>query len=478
MSNPSATWNRLPGLLLRLTLVALVVYGGWRGWHAWQKGHKKTPEYVTEPAILLPSLAERTTATGTLQALVTVQIGSQISGRITTLHADFNTRVKAGDLLAELDPTLLRSALDQARANLHNQQAGVSKAAANWHAAQRTLDRTRRLFEQHLATAADLDAAVVAEETTAADVKAAQAQVTQARANLDLAQTNLNYTRIFSPIDGVVLSRNVDIGQTVAASLQAPVLFTIARDLREMQVHASVDEADVGKLREGMPATFTVDAFHGDAFRGMVSQLRLSPQVIANVVTYDAVIDVRNPEDKLRPGMTATVTFETAKRTRVLAVPNAALRWHPGPEDRTSPSKPAKEGQRAVAGLTPPLDAAAGGTEGVALAQAASDATADGKKHKKHKHKHDDEAGAQELAGDATDTEGAPQSRVYVLRGGELVGVDVTTGISDGRFTEIVAGKLQAGDQVIVRRDGGPGGTGGSSSSGSGKSAKLPKKLF
>jgi HlyD family secretion protein len=477
MSNASPHLNRLPGLLLRLTLVAVALYGGWRGWHYWQKQHKKAPEYVTEAAVLLPTLAERTTATGTLQALVTVQIGSQISGRITTLHADFNTRVQAGDLLAELDPTLLRSAQDQARANLHNQQAGVAKAMANWHAAQRTRARVQHLFDQHLATAADLDAAVVAEETTAADVKATQAQVTQARANLELTQTNLNYARIFSPIDGVVLSRNVDIGQTVAASLQAPVLFTIARDLREMQVHASVDEADIGKLREGMPATFSVDAFHGDAFRGRVSQLRLSPQVLQNVVTYDAVIDVRNVDERLRPGMTATVTFETARRTRVLAVPNAALRWRPGPEDRAITTKPAKGGQRAVAGLTPPLDAAAGGPESVAMAAAASETgEGDGKKHKK-KHKHDDEQRALELAGEATDTEGVPQSRVYVLRAGELVAIDVTTGISDGRFTEIVAGKLQPGDQVIVRREGGQGGS--ASSGGSGKSSgKLPKKLF
>ncbi len=472
MSNASPILRRLPGLLLRVVLVAVVLYGGWRGWRYWQKQHDKAPEYVTETVVILPSLAERTTATGTLQALVTVQVGSQISGRITTLHADFNSRVHAGDLLAELDPTLLKSQVEQARANLNNQQAGVARAQASLHGARRVLARSRKLYAQNLATASELDAGVLGEEIAEAEVKAAQAQVTQARANLDLTQTNLNYARIFSPIDGVVLSRNVDIGQTVAASLQAPVLFTIARDLREMQVHTNVDEADIGKLREVMPATFTVDAFHGEDFRGMVSQLRLSPQVVQNVVTYDAVIDVQNPAEKLRPGMTATVTLETARRLRVLAVPNAALRWRPGPDDRIHGVTPSKKPKRAVAGLGAPIDAA--NAEPIQVADADT-----GKKHKKKKHKAEDDASsAVELAGPATATDSILPSRVYVLRAGEIVPVDVTTGISDGRFTEIVAGRLQAGDKVIVRRDGGPS-SGAMGSGGSGKGGgKLPKKLF
>ncbi len=463
MNDPIARpwWNRVLAVLWRLAWLAAIVAGAWYGWQRWQGGVQKGPEYATEAVFRAPHLVERTTATGTLQALVTVQVGAQVSGRLVQIYKDYNKTVSEGELIAELDPTLYKSQLEQGRANLLNAQAGVQRAEAAHRAADRTLHRVRQLYDKQLATQADLEQAQAQSELTAADIVASKAQVAQAQAQVRAQETNLAYTKIYSPVDGVVLSRNVDVGQTVAASLQAPVLFQIAKDLSKMQVHAAIDEADIGKLSEHMPASFTVDAFRGTTFFGEVTQLRLSPQTVQNVVTYDAVVDVANPGARLRPGMTASVTFETAHHRDVLAVPNAALRYRPTADEKI-------EG----------LPGASTGTTGSGLA-GTDDKGGEGRGKWRQRR-----AEAEGLAAGPTATS-APvaakplPTKVYVLRGTTVVAVEVTTGISDGRSTEILSGNLKVGDALVTRRTDKVASTPGSPASGpGGRGGAMPRRLF
>jgi HlyD family secretion protein len=317
------------------------------------------------------TITKSISATGTLQALTTVQVGTQASGTIAELYADFNSHVKKGQVIARLDASQFQAQLAQANATWLATQAGVQSAQSNVLAAegavqaaqanvdrtqaaladaQKSYDRTRQLVEAKVAAAMDLQTAQAAVDQAAAakqqavaqvnqarsqaqasrsQVAQAQAQSAQARAAVDLAQVNMAHAVIQAPIDGVVVARNVDVGQTVAASLQAPVLFLIANDLTRMQVLANIDEADVGQLAPGSEVSFTVDAYPRDTFSGRVSQVRLAPQTVQNVVTYTAVIDVANQELKLKPGMTANVTVITARAQNVLAVSNGALRFRP-----------------------------------------------------------------------------------------------------------------------------------------------------
>ncbi|HEY6004768.1 MAG TPA: efflux RND transporter periplasmic adaptor subunit, partial [Anaeromyxobacter sp.] len=315
-------------IVVAAVVAALVAAGGiWR----WRSGGKSGPAAIETARVDRGRIVAKVTATGTLSALVTVQVGSQVSGRIASLEADFNSPVKKGQVIARIDPQLFDAAVEQARANAVAAQGNLAKAKAQALDAQRQLERTRALAERKLVAQADLDTAEAGADAAKASVEAAQGSLEQTRAALHQAQVNLAYTRIVSPTNGVVISRNVDVGQTVAASLQAPTLFVIAEDLSKMQVDTSVAEADVGRLRAGMPATFTVDAFPGEVFRGNVRQVRNAPQTVQNVVTYDAVVDVSNPEQKLKPGMTATATFVYAEKDDVLRVPNAALRFRPPP---------------------------------------------------------------------------------------------------------------------------------------------------
>src|SRR5512137_1056438 len=273
----------------------------------------------------------KVTASGLLSAIVTVQVGSQVSGRIAALFADWNSPVKKGQLIAKIDPALFQASVDQARANLAAAQGNLIKARVQAVDARRQAVRQQELAARKLNAQADLDTAVANADAADAQVAAAEGAVAQTRAALQSAEVNLAYTNIVSPTSGTVISRNVDVGQTVAASLQAPTIFVIAEDLEKMQVDTSVAEADVGRLKAGMPASFTVDAYPGETFRGTVRQIRNAPQTVQNVVTYDAVIDVDNPDLKLKPGMTANVTFVYAEKDDVLRVPNAALRFKPPP---------------------------------------------------------------------------------------------------------------------------------------------------
>lgn len=350
-------------------------------------------------------VAARVTASGTLSPLVTVQVGSQVSGRIAELFVDFNSPVTKGQVLAKIDPQLFQATVDQARANHSAARGQLAKARANSTNAQKNLARMKELASRKLIAEAELDVAEAQAISAAADVQAAQGSVEQTRASLKQAEVNLGYTTIVSPVDGVVILRSVDVGQTVAASLQAPVLFEIAEDLARMQVNTNVAEADVGKLEAGMSARFTVDAYPQMQFRGTVRQIRNAPQTVQNVVTYDAVLDVDNPELKLKPGMTANVTFLYAEREEAVLVPNAALRFRPSAEVITA------------AKLDIPVETTPSRGRG-GRGRGPSD-----------------------------------EREVWVLRGENLERVSVRTGITDGSTTEIVEGDLQAGDILVTDAD-------------------------
>ncbi len=321
------TRRLLATCLAALIVLSLAGLGVWR----WRTAHKKAPVEFDTAAVDRGRIVARVTATGTLSALVTVQVGTQVSGTVQKLFVDWNSPVKKGQLIAQIDPQLIEASLQQAQANYQAAEGNLIKAEAQERDAGRQFERAKSLLDRKLIAQADFDTSQANQEVMKGQSAAARGSLAQAKAALHQAKVNLGMTRIVSPTDGTVISRSVDVGQTVAASLAAPTLFVIAKDLREMQVDTSVAEADVGKLSTGMPATFTVDAFTGEHFRGTVRQIRNAPTTLQNVVTYDAVIDVANPDLKLRPGMTANITFIAAEKDNVLRVPNAAMRFRPTP---------------------------------------------------------------------------------------------------------------------------------------------------
>jgi len=371
-------------------------------------------------------IVARVTATGTLSALVTVQVGSQVSGRIQQLFADFNSPVRKGQLIAKIDPQLFQASLEQARANFAAAQGNVAKAKVQ--AAQAEIDYRRQasLAERKLVAQADHDTAKSNFEAAKAQIAVAEGNLQQAKAALSQAKVNLAYTNIVSPTDGVVISRNVDVGQTVAASLSAPTIFVIAEDLRKMQVNTSVAEADVGKLTAGMDSTFVVDAYPGERFAGKVRQIRNAAQTVQNVVTYDAVIDVDNPDLKLRPGTTANVNFVFANRADVLRVPNAALRFRLTPEVSAALGLGAEPG-KGGGGVRRGSDGGAGEALG-------GQAEPRGRR-----------------AGGRGGADEPPDRRtVWVLAGGRPSARRIKVGATDGTKTEVVEGPLAEGDVVIT----------------------------
>ena len=390
-------------MLLAVAGVLLAAVALWR----WRASASKPGPQIESARVDRGRIVAKVTATGTLSAIVTVQVGSQVSGRVAALHADFNSPVKKGQLIAKIDPQLFQAAVEQARANLVAAQGNLSKARAQAVDAERQYQRNETLAERKLIAQADLDTSQANAEAAQAQVKASEGAVEQARAALHQAEVNLKYTDIVSPTSGVVISRNVDVGQTVAASLQAPTLFVIAEDLAKMQVDTNVAEADVGRLRAGMDASFTVDAYPSETFHGTVRQIRNAPQTVQNVVTYDAVIDVANPGLKLKPGMTANVTFVYAEKDDVLRVPNAALRFRPPPD------LPAFSGAQGRPG------------------------------------------GRANTAGPRA-VETPDQRTVWVMRQEKPVPVRIRTGISDGTSTELVEGELEPGDAVVTDASGPP----------------------
>ena len=373
---------------LALFLLAGLSVGGFFGYRAWQ-----TPELPVQyktAEVKLATVISTVTATGTLEPLLNVLVGSQVSGTVVKWYADFNQEVKRGEILAELDTERIQANIAQREASVAVAKARAEETAARLSEASLELQRIERAFERSVASNFELESAMIGEKASSAALHAAQAQILVAEAELEAAHIELSKTIIRSPIDGMVISRDVDEGQTVAASLSAPTLFTIAKDLRKMRVNAAVSETDIGKVREGMEAQFRVDAYPGRKFRGVVTQVRFAETVSDNVVTYETLIDVDNPDLALRPGMTATVLFEVAKAEDVQSVPNAALRFDPNRTPRQINWRPGR-GQ-------------------------------------------------------------AIKPRVYTLVDGRLNEVTVELGLNDGSQTQIVSGDLEVGDAVVIEQ--------------------------
>ncbi|MCU0223231.1 MAG: efflux RND transporter periplasmic adaptor subunit [Acidobacteria bacterium] len=409
-------------------LVVLALLGGAAWFFLLREQEEAPPEYRTE-ALSRGTVTSTVTATGTLSAVTTVQVGSQVSGIIARLYADFNSRVQKGQLLAELDPTPFIAQVEQRRADL-------ARAEVNARNSKVTYERQKRLSEEGLAAATEYDAAKAAYE-------ADEAVVRQLQAALNQAETNQRYTKIASPIDGVVVDRQYDVGQTVAASFQAPTLFTIAQDLTRMQVQADVDQSDIGKIRIGLPVHFTVDAYPEQEFLGAITQIRLNATVQQNVITYPVMIEVANPGEKLRPKMTADVTIDIETVKDALRIPNAALRFRP-PE--TAKIAGAAEGSGSAAGSAAGAPPTAGGT---ASAAAGVSASAQGPPASPQGPPGAGSGGPPRGGGKPG---GGPRElTVYLLEaGGTLKPMKLKTGITDGRFTVVTGGDLKEGDQVVV----------------------------
>ncbi len=327
----------IPALLLLLLL----------GAGAYFYGRKPQPPTYKTAKVERGSIVSTVSATGNLAAVVTVQVGTQVSGTIQKLFVDFNSKVRKGQTIAQIDPALFIAQVEQTRGNYLSAQAGLDKAKADLVDAKRTLERYRQLVNEGIVSQNDFDTTETKYLEAVAAVKGAVANVAQTRGAYSQAETNLKYSIIKSPVDGIVVSRNVDVGQTVAASFQTPTLFTIAQDLTKMEIDTSVDEADISRVKEGQPVSFTVDAYPEAHFTGAVTQIMNAPVVTQNVVTYVVVVGVDNRELRLKPGMTANVSIETARKDNVLKLPAAALRFRPkGAKDAME--KPAVAGAGAA----------------------------------------------------------------------------------------------------------------------------------
>lgn len=397
----------------KIIIAAIIIVLIGAGAFIFYKSKNGAVKFKTTPVTSGP-LRSTVTATGTMNAVTTVLVGTQVSGTLKKLYVDFNSKVKKGQIIAEIDPAILQAQVDQARANVLGAQANVEKAKATMEDSKRTKERNRQLFSENLIARSDLDTAETNYETNNALLGTAKAQVAQTEAALRFAETNLRYTKIVSPVDGVVVSRSVDVGQTVAASFQTPTLFTIAQDLTKMQIDTSIDEADIGKIKVGQEVEFSVDAYPENTFRGIVDQIRIAPITVQNVVTYDVVIKVDNADLRLKPGMTANVIVVVVSKDSVLKIPNAALRFRPSEKDGVTVSKvPAEK-----AGKGPAIPAAdkAGGRPSV-------------------------KGGGASLQKGYT---------VWILEKDKPKQVQVTIGISDGSFTEVTSGDVKEGQGVIV----------------------------
>ena len=336
-------------------------------------------------------IVDTITATGNINAVTTVSVGSQISGTIRDLYVDYNSRVRKGQVIARIDPRLLEAAVTQAQGSLGNAESALVRAGVTVNDANRTYKRNLELIKDGFVAQSDVDAAQTAYDQALATQKSAESAVLQAKGALKVAQTNLEYSTIRSPVDGIVISRSVDVGQTVAASFQTPTLFSIAQDLSKMQIDTNVDESDIGRAATGQTVTFTVDAWPDRTFTGVVSQVRNAPIITQNVVTYDVVILVDNRELLLKPGMTTNVTIQVKKYENILKIPNPALRYRPSEKTKGNGNRDVSKPR---------------------------------------------EAGTQ---------------RLYRLgKGGKPAPVSVKTGVTNGLFTELVGGDLKEGDDVIV----------------------------
>jgi HlyD family secretion protein len=313
-----------------VTLIVLIAVAAGVG--AYYRSRRAPEPQVTTAPITRGDVVDVVAATGTLEAVETVDVGTQVSGILQELYADFNNIVKKGQVIAKLDPSLIQTQIEQQQANVTRSQADLERLHVNLADAKQKLDRAQAMWAKNLIPRTDLETAEVNVKLADAQIKSAEAALVQAQASLNNQKVNLQHTIITAPIDGIVISRNVDVGQTVQASMQAPTLYVLAADLTKMQVVANIDEADVGRMRPNQPVTFHVDAYPTETFTGTVTQVRLQPTVVQNVVTYSTVISVPNPDYKLKPGMTASVNVEIARRSNVLRIPTASLRFRPTEE--------------------------------------------------------------------------------------------------------------------------------------------------
>jgi HlyD family secretion protein len=388
-----------------ILIIAVLVVGLTIGGYVFFNGERKAPVRYRTATVERGPVVSLVTATGTINPVVSVQVGTQVSGMIKSLHADFNSVVKAGDIVATIDPEPFRARRDQAASNLESAKANVARARTEQAQRRRELERTKSLIAQQFVSQNDVDVAITNAQGADAQVNVAMAQVKQAEAALNAAELDLKYTTIRSPVNGIVVARNIEVGQTVAASFATPNLFLIALDLTKMQVDTNVSESDIGGIAEGREAVFTVDAYPGIPFSGTIRQVRLAPINVQNVVTYNVVIGVENKDLRLKPGMTANVSIVVAQRDNVLKVPNSALRFVPPKSElgelRRSEGKP-------VTGE--------GGGRAVPIGGATAAARTIWKQEET----------------------------------GELIPVAVQTGISDGSATEILSDAVAEGDPVIV----------------------------
>jgi HlyD family secretion protein len=369
-------------------------------------GERKTPIRYRTAAIERGSVVSIVSATGTINPVVSVQVGTQVSGMIKSLHADFNSRVKAGDKVATIDPEPFKARRDQAAGNLEMARSNVARSKADLAQRKRERDRVQSLVAQEFVSQNDVDVALTNYHSAEAQLRVSEAQVKQAEAVLNAADLELKYTVIRSPVDGVVVARNVEVGQTVASSFATPNLFLIALDLTKMQVDTNVSESDIGGITEGKDAAFTVDAYPGVRFEGVIRQVRLAPINVQNVVTYNVVVAVDNKDLRLKPGMTANVSIIVAQKDQVLKVPNAALRFSPPQSERAEGASSGGKPVRADAGSYSRADSV---------------------------------------------NSGGQARKVWKLGvTGEPEPVAVHTGISDGVSTEVLEGTVADGDMVVI----------------------------
>ncbi len=382
--------------------------------------YNHTPEVSYKTAkIERGTIVSTVAATGNLSAVTTVQVGTQVSGTIQKLYVDFNSRVKKGQAIAEIDPSLFNASVDQSQGNYLSAEANLQKARITLADAERTFARNKKMLADGIVSQGDFDAAETILQSSGASLKSAEGALAQARGSLMQAKTNLRYSTIRSPVDGVVISRAIDVGQTVAASFQTPTLFTIAQDLTKMQIEVSVDEADISRIKLHQITSFTVDSYPEQTFRGKVVQIRSSPVITQNVVTYVVVVNVDNSDMKLMPGMTANVSVEVAKKDGVLKLPPAALRFKP--KSKGDDSK----------------DRVANGDRGGASPQRPA-------------------AGSTSTAGKGPAGKGKDKGQqVYMLSDGKPVVSPVKTGIANNSSIELIESSLKEGDDVIIEQIGG-----------------------
>jgi len=469
-----------------ISLVAIAAIGISAGAYYNMNKAGMAPEVVTG-TITRGSVVDTVGATGTLEAVTTVQVGSQVSGTVQELFADFNSIVRRGQVIARLDPSLIQTQIEQQKANLIRAQADTERLKVSLEDAKVKLERAEGLYARNLIPQSELETAQVNVRSIEAQIRSSMAQLTQAEASLNQAKVNLEHTIIATPIDGIVISRNVDVGQTVAASMSAPVLYLIAADLTKMQVIASIDEADVGRIRPKQAVRFSVDAYPTEEFIGAVSQVRLQPTVVQNVVTYATVIDVPNPQLKLKPGMTATVNIDIARADNVMRVPAAALRFRPTADTFIALNLPVPEdiqrqANRTAGGATAGESGGgrSGGRGGFAGGQQLDPAQRQAMMERMQNMSPDQRAQFAERmrqGGEGQTAEGAPVNpesvvslsdatnidalfaplprretpgRVWLWVGGQLKPVRVRLGVSDGANTELISEELQPDMEVVT----------------------------